>query len=59
MGRTAETRECECVMFTWACGGRPGETGLMERGFFGRSTMLPVVGRVGEDRGEARSLGVG
>jgi hypothetical protein len=30
----------------------------MERGFFGRSTMLPVVGRVGEDRGEARSLGV-
>ena len=46
VGRTAETRELPWVMFTCACGGRPGETGLMERGFLlGRSTIVAFVGR--------------
>lgn len=42
MGRTAETRELEWVVFIWAWGARPG---VAERadGFFGRS-IFEVVG---------------
>ena len=44
VGRTAETRELPCVMFTCACGGKPGEAGLIDRGFLlGRSTMLSFL----------------
>lgn len=45
MGRTAETRELECVMLTWAWGARPGVR-ARGAGLPGRSTMVGFAVRV-------------
>jgi len=50
LGRTAETRECECVMLTCAWRGRPG-VAVRAEGFFGRSTMVRSVGLSARNEG--------